>query len=120
MSRFSSSAPPNCFPTKMEEDNTVLKWEAVHEMFAKDFTLMDVRKRKSVRSASSALEVELIHTRTIISKEDQNERSCTVKTTDTDGQSSKVKETNMSNEELPEFEKLWNSLWKPELFNDEN
>ena len=111
------------FLLEMEDNKTVINSETMHEVFAKDCTLRDVRKRKSVRNASGTLDTEVIHTRTITNKEDEKERSYTVKMTDTDGQGSKKKkETDMSHEELLEFEKQWNSLWKPELFgyDDEN
>ena len=105
----------------MEDNKTVINSQTMHEVFAKDCTLRDVRKRKSVRNASGTLDTEVIHTRTITNKEDEKERSYTVKMTDTDGHGSKKKkETDMSNEELLEFEKQWNSLWKPKLFDDKD
>ena len=105
----------------MEGNKTVINSETMHEVFAKNCTLREVRKQKSVKNASGSLDTELIHTRTIINKEDQKERSYTVRKTDTDGQGSKKKEeTDMSKEELQEFEKQWNSLWKPEIFDDKD
>ena len=105
----------------MEADKAVVYAESMHEMFAEGCTLREEKKQKSFSGDSGVLKNEFIHSRTIINKEDQKERSYTVKMTDTDGQGSKKKkETDMSHKELLEFEKQWNSLWKPELFDDDD
>jgi hypothetical protein len=96
--------------------------ENTHELVVDGAVYVDTRIRKTERKNSKEKTV-LTHTKSIT--KDDNTRSYTIKMNITNGKASKKKkETDMSAEELEEFEMEWNVFWKPELLkydgSDEN